>query len=108
MTKNDVTTVSGNVRLKSESGRSMRNETNIPTKENIKYFRPSKETMNKAIQELQKLGFTVPEADFCEKCKFPLKTITIINIGWWIKHTYSGILYPLFWYYLLSFPRSII
>ena len=77
MTKNDVTTFLANVRLKSESGRSMRNETKIPTKEDIKYFRPSRETMNKAIQELQKLGFTVPEADFCEKCKHPLKTITI-------------------------------
>ena len=82
MSKSDRQTFTANVVLKSERGLSMADEPNYITKNNIKDFLPSKETMSQAIQELQKLGFTVPEASFFDKCKtgsarFP--TITIIG-----------------------------
>jgi subtilase family serine protease len=51
-------TISAEVILKSQTGRSLTEGTPI-TSENIKDFKPSQETINEAVEKFRELGFTV-------------------------------------------------
>ena len=52
--------VSAEAVLKSKSGRSLANETGAITSDNIEEFLPTPETVTKATEYFQSLGFTVP------------------------------------------------
>ncbi len=62
MSEENTPKVSAIIFLKSPSGLSLASETKPITSQNIKDYRPEQGTVIKAIQGLQKLGFTVPEA----------------------------------------------
>lgn len=75
MSNENTKKVSAIIFLKAPGGLSLARETKPITSQNIKDYRPEQETVTKAVQGLQELGFTVPEASQ-ENSKIITLTIT--------------------------------